>query len=168
MGYIRATGLKGSRKQQVKIELDNETGKPIFKIAGEVETLGLDKRRKKNRDCVTLSRLSQTPHFDLTYNLSSRQLKIMYHGGVHYAYFPLDEEIYAKIAAAHELSAKPYGEEAPPSDLLLRWYSNEFRNKIIQARKRRFRQWNMRKARRNAGAPPPYKPHSKPKKKVAL
>lgn len=83
----------------------------------------------------------------------------MYHGGVHYAYFPLDEEAYAKIASAHELTAKPYGEEAAPSDLLFRWYGNEFRNKITQARKKRFRLWNMRKARRNVGAPPPYKPH---------
>jgi hypothetical protein len=167
MGYITATGLRGSRKQQVKIELDNETGRPIIKIAGEVETLGMDKRRKRNRDCVTLSRLSQTPHFDLTYNLSNRQLKIMYHGGIHYAYFPLDTEIVEKINAAHALSANAPREENPPSELLRRWFDSEFRNKITEARKRRFRLWNMRRARREIGAPPPYKPHRKINRNVS-
>ncbi len=161
MGFIRTTGLQGSRKQEIKIEINNETGKKVFGAVGEVETLGQDKRRKKkSRDHTVLAELSRNPRLDLIYNLSTHLIEIRHSGGVHYWYLPVDHEILAKISSAVRVGVERK-EGSPSRELLEQWYDRNFENKIKAANKRRFAAWRLRRASRNRGAPPPYKPHRK-------
>ena len=158
MGFIRATGGQGTRKQEIEVAIRDETGNDWLKVVGEVETLCQDKRRiRKRRDYCVLTRLSETPRLDIIYNLSTHLVELRHSGGVHYWYIPLDWKISVPILAASQLLLEHEEGEASP-ELLEQWFKTEFKNKINAAMKRRFQAWRLRRASLNRGAPPAYKP----------
>lgn len=159
LGYISASKLRGSRKQEFEFSLHNEAGKQIFKSTGEVETLGFDKRRRrKSHDYVSLTALSQKPRLDLTFNLSSHDFFLVHHGGVHFFYMPLNGEILTKLLTICHMS-KTYDllslQKIGALPVGVSYFLEEFSKKIKAARKRRFKAWNMRRRRRYGPQAPP-------------
>ena len=156
MGFIKATDTKGSQKSEIGVWIKTPSGKKVLNIIGEVEKLKRDRRRRRSSDFITLMTISREPRFVVSYNLSTHKLNLVFRGGVHFAYTPLDSEVLLKLLSVSYMH-KAYSNHkfsgnviiASPEEMpVIQWHVGEMLKKIKLARKERYKRWNARRRRK--------------------
>jgi hypothetical protein len=91
MGKIKVKGMKGLQKKSLVVSLVTSLGKRKDIVVAEVEKLKFDKRKRGNKKYVTLCRIGNMPYISLTKNIQTGGYSVVFQGGGHYYWLPLDD-----------------------------------------------------------------------------